>query len=144
MNTNLNEALWWIQGTTPDFYSFEVAPGMTGGKITAQQTLVDGSAVMGRTISSSEFKGRRVKLTGEVRTNDVTAGAGLWLNATETLHGKVIASNDGFDQAMSGSNNWKSITLETTVPSAADWLNVGVALQGPGQVEVRNLRVEAT
>lgn len=142
MSTNLHEAVWWIQGTTPDLYSFEIAPGMAGGKISAKETRGNGSAVLGRTISTSEFASRRVRVIGELRTREVTSGAGLWINATESLHGKISASNDGFDQAMSGTNDWRSITLEMIVPAEAHWLNVGIALQGPGEAEVRNVCME--
>ncbi len=87
------------------------------------------------------FKGSKIKLTGYVKTEDVTEGAGLWMR----LDGEDN-KNLGFDNMMKrpikGTTDWKEYTIELDYDQdEVKSIFVGGLISGTGKMWMDNLHI---
>jgi hypothetical protein len=93
--------------------------------------LAPGFGALVQRVSAAEYAGRRVALSGWLKTRNTDA-AGLWLrvNAGAT----VVAFDNMDDRPVTGSEPWTRFTLALDVPEGASAVAFGVRLTGRGAV----------
>jgi hypothetical protein len=79
-----------------------------------------------------DVHGRRVKLTGWIKTRDVTGGAGLLLRAEGSLEDTLF--EDFRRRAKKGTNEWTPLEVTLVVPHEAQRITIGVMITGTGTV----------
>jgi hypothetical protein len=84
--------------------------------------------------------GRIIRLEGELRTENVTEGVGLWLRADGDDRPNLVFDNM-WDKRIRGTTPWARYSIEALLPSGIDWLNYGILLSGSGLVSADNLRL---
>ncbi len=85
----------------------------------------------------AKYKGKTIKLTGYVKTENVTDGyAGLWMR---------LDPNAGFDnmrnRGITGTSDWKKYTIRFHYKSTATQIVVGGLLVGKGKMWIDDLKV---
>lgn len=91
-------------------------------------------------IPAEEYRGKRLKISGEVMTENVRNWAGLWFRMD--ADGKPLSIDNMSDRPIKGSQEWKTYEGVLDVPGAADKVVYGLLLMGPGHVRVRNIQFE--
>ena len=100
-----------------------------------------GYASFDQEVAGSELAGKRVRLSGYVRTEGITAGAAdLWW-AVLNKDGSVSYA-DSSAQGSTGTTPWTRHTLELDVRADADIILFGVELYGNGTAWFDDLEVE--
>jgi hypothetical protein len=90
-----------------------------------------GYGALAQRVSAAEFAGRRVALSGWLKTIDAKA-ARLWLRADA---GATVAAFDNMDdRPVVGTEPWTRYTLAIDVPDGASTVAFGVLLTGGGKV----------
>jgi len=84
--------------------------------------------------------GKTVRLEGELRSENVTGWAGLWLRADADAHPNLFFDNMS-RRPVVGTTPWSRYSIDAPLPSNTDWLNYGVVLCGSGFVSADNLRL---
>jgi hypothetical protein len=84
--------------------------------------------------------GSTVRLEGDIRTQDVSEWAGLWLRADGEETPNIFFDNMS-GHKVGGSIAWTRHAVEGRLPSDVAWLNLGVVLSGNGVVWADNLRL---
>jgi len=92
-------------------------------------------------VDATPWRGRRVRLSGWLRTEDVDFGAGLWLRV-DGEHG-LLAFDNMSDRFVTGDAHWAPHAVVHDIDPAADELVFGVLLTGPGTVWADSLTLEA-
>jgi RNA polymerase sigma factor (sigma-70 family) len=97
---------------------------------------------MAQSLSAEQYRNQRVRLSGWMKTQDVTNGAGqLWLR----VDGQSPGSRLGFDnmekRAPQGTSDWEEYSIVLDVPNEATSLNYGFFLKGQGQVWVNAVTI---
>lgn len=91
-------------------------------------------------IRADAYRGRRIRYAGWIRTAGVGAGgAGLWLRSDGVLLGPF---DNMIDRRLTGTNDWKQVSIVVDVPHAAVGLAFGALLSGPGVVWIDDLSLE--
>jgi RNA polymerase sigma-70 factor, ECF subfamily len=94
-----------------------------------------GSACLGQEILAEDYRGRAVTFRAELRTEDVSDRAFLFLQVqTEP----VRAVYDYQSTFLTGSHDWASHEITAQVPDGAVLIQFGVTLNGPGRVTLRH------
>jgi hypothetical protein len=94
------------------------------------------------TIPADAVRLRRLTLSGELQTADVSGGASLWMRIDKGS--TMLMLDNGTADALKGTTAWTGRTISLPVPSDATTVVFGVLLGGGGgSVTVRNLRLEA-
>jgi hypothetical protein len=81
-----------------------------------------------------------VQFDGEIKTDEVSDFAGLWIRADGEDRANLVFDNM---QAYGprGTQDWARYTLQIDLPAETRWLNIGVLLPGSGTVWADDLHL---
>jgi hypothetical protein len=112
-------------------------------KFTAQSA--NGFGTLMQMTQPGEYRGKRVRLSGYVKSDKVTQWAGLWFRVDGPNQGATptsLAFDNMQDRAIKGTTDWTRYEIVLDVPEAAQRLAFGILLAGAGQVWMDDLRFE--
>jgi hypothetical protein len=134
--------------------------GGEGYEITVDQEVMRGGAASGRIgavedpssreafgaltqgISAEPWRGKRVRLSGWLRTREATTGgAGLWMRV-DPYTGPPLAFDNMSDRPVTGSTDWDRYEVVLEVPEEAKAVYFGALLSGGGTLWVDDLALE--
>ena len=142
---------WYNRGDSPEKYEMGIDKGAgQNGKNAATIRSIDKSISGFGTILQDclpdAFLGKRVKMSGYVKTKEVANWAGLWLRIdTKTVTPGVGFDNmhDGkLDRSIKGTTDWKKYEIVLDIPLNACNLGYGALINGTGQIWFDNLKFE--
>jgi hypothetical protein len=96
-------------------------------------------------VAAGPHRGRRVRLSAWMRTHEARGsatggGAVLLLQAMQA--GAPLAWNHMKDAPVRGSTDWQRYAIEIDVPAAADQIELGTMLHGPGAMWLDDVMLE--
>ncbi|QPQ31222.1 helix-turn-helix transcriptional regulator [Lysinibacillus sp. JNUCC 51] len=138
---------WFISGSHP--YNYEIgidqenvhqgkAAGYLKSKTVQDQ---DEFATMMQQFKANEFRNKRVKLSGFIKTENVKQFTGLWMrvdNASED----ILQFDNMSDRPILGTNSWNRYSIVLDVPENSAIISFGILLTGKGEVWLDGLRFE--
>lgn len=138
---------WVKEGNTPRLYraglDSDVARG--GGASAYLRSWTASPPVYGtlmQRFSAESYRGKRLRLSGFLRTDDVEEGwAGLWLRVDDP-EGKRIAFDNTQEEAVTGDSEWTRCVIVLDVPRDAEAIAFGFMLVGAGKVWADDLGFE--
>lgn len=138
---------WSLSGSKPIGYAV-TADGspMTaaGATLSLRSTIptVSGFGSLTATTRADTLAGRRVRISADIQTKDVSSSASVWLRADSG--GKVLVLDNGADQGIRGTTSSpKHMDVILDVPRSATTLAFGLLLSGTGEATARNVRIGA-
>jgi hypothetical protein len=109
---------------------YPVLPGGTFGSLT-------------QCITAEPLRGKAARLSGYLRTFNVTLGyAGLWLRI-DGPRGETLAFDNMQDRGLTGTRDWTPAIVDLPVARAAQWICFGALTSGTGTMWVDALRLDA-
>ena len=130
---------WWkLQHAGPESYAFTLDTANPRSGERSMRVANIGPEPFGtilQKVSATPYRGRTLRFAAWIRTQEVKgnpygAGAGLKLHALRS--GYPIAHVSMRNDAVSGTTGWARHELVLKVPNAADTIEVGLNLFGPG------------
>ena len=97
------------------------------------QDSTEAMAAAVRKLDSTSLEGKRVSVTAEFRGTGLSGGYGL------AISGNGVGSKFERSGPKTGQTDWESLTTELAVTSKATDLSYSFVLQGPGELEIRNI-----
>ena len=93
--------------------------------------------------SAAAYRGKRVKMSAFLRSNEVAQRAGLWIRADD-INGTTVAFRNCFSPRapqsfVRGNSAWKAVEISIDIPESAVRLSYGVQLLGTGAVWIDNV-----
>ena len=112
--------------------------------IKSSNTKTEGFGTLMQQCSPDKFIGKRVKMSGYLRSDKVVGTAGLWFRVdVDTIPVSFDNMQVGKEnRAISGTTPWKKFELVLDVPANATLLSYGALLSGTGQIGFDNLKFE--
>ncbi|MCB9899019.1 MAG: erythromycin esterase family protein [Planctomycetes bacterium] len=95
---------------------------------------------LGQSISCDPWLGRRLRLSGWLRTEGVTSGAGLWMRVDG--EGTTLAFDNMSTRFVTEDSDWTHCEVVLDVDRSARRISFGVLLLGEGRVFVDDLSFE--
>ncbi len=140
---------WRISGSAPDKYEIGLFKlngheGKACGVIRAgkKEYFGDEYASLIQTISSQHFLGKRIKMTGYMKSRGVTAWAGFYLRVDKEGSKEPITFDNMHDRPVKNNTNWTQYAIELDVPLNASKITFGALLHGPGQIWFDDINFE--
>src|SRR6185369_17626927 len=98
---------------------------------------------MMQTISAEDYRGKRVRLSGWMKTEDANDGGGhLWLRVDGQQSGQSLQFDNMDNRAPKGTTDWQQYSVVLDVPAEATALAYGFFVQGGGKVWVSGTKIE--
>lgn len=133
--------VWEITGQ--DASSYALSDVSTDGRSSSLRRVTQGSG-FGATaagVDAAPYRGRRVRLSAELRAENATSGASTWLRI-DGANFRQIALDNNMQRALHGTVDWTKQVTELDVPEDAQRIWVGLILVGEGTVRARDVRVD--
>jgi hypothetical protein len=108
---------WHLVGSNPTEFEAGVDAGQTyqsraSAFLKSKQSSVEGFGTLMQTIQAEQYKGKKVRLSGLVKSQDVAEWAGLWMRVDQ---GKdVVAMDNMQDRAIKGKGRDGNIIWDFT------------------------------
>jgi Glyoxalase superfamily protein len=140
---------WQTGGTAPHLYAMGVPKA--GGPMTLIRISGDPPdqgniyGTLMQVISPDEYRGKSVRFSADVKTENVEGSAAVWLRIDDAT-GRMLAFSDlqrGRFGALRGSADWTSQNIALAVPAEAQSIHFGVYLHGFGKALARNFALTA-
>lgn len=136
---------WFLAGSTPS--EFEVGldtaqayQGHSSAFLRSRQPSVEGFGTLMQKFAAKQYLGKRVRLRGMVRTEDVTEWAGLWMRVDKD--GNTVVFDNMRDRPIKGTTGWQRYDVVLDVPNDATDIALGILLSGPGEVWLSNTTLD--
>ncbi len=139
---------WFKAGSKPDSYKIGIVKnsGKNGGNavyIKSIKKVDTGFGTMMQYFSADKYLGKRIRLSGYVKSKDVIEWAGLWMRVDGTGNPPKVLSFDNMqNRPIKGTRNWEKYDVVLDVPSNSKSVNIGVLLSGTGEIWISDLNFE--
>ena len=140
---------WFKSGSAPDKYEMGIATsaGANGKNVatiksTAEKIKGYEFGTLMQSCLPGKYLGKKVKMTGMVKSEQVTGWAGLWLRVDEADSKKSLSFDNMYDRRITGTTDWKEYEIILDVPNNSSKLAYGALLSGKGQIWFDNIKFE--
>src|SRR5687767_14363727 len=128
---------WHKNGSKTDAYvvgvdSVQTWGGMPSAYVESLTPTVDsGFGGMMQTTAAENFIGKRVRLSGWIKTEEANQGGGhLWLRIDGQERGQMLGFDNMGDRAVKGTSDWQESSVVLDVPAGAKSLAYGFFVSG--------------
>jgi hypothetical protein len=138
---------WFAAGSHPKDYEMSLSrTGAHGGNACAYLksvvTETGGFGTLMQMFKADEYRGKRVRMSGYVRSKDASDWAGLWMRVDGAKKDETLAFDNMQDRAIRGTTDWKKYEIVLDVPENSEMVALGLLLSGKGQVWMDDLQFE--
>lgn len=139
---------WRKSGSHPENYEIYLdstvkRSGKASGAIKSKPSATKGGfATMLQGIKPDNYRGKRIRLSGYLKTENVTDYSGFWLRIDDTESGWHLDFDNMQNRPVKGTSDWKKYEVVLDVPDKAGLIGFGVNLSGSGQVWVDDIQLE--
>lgn len=147
--TTTAPAGWAKNGSKPGAYvvgvdRLESFRGMPSAYVKSVVPGVDGFGGMMQTTSAEDLLGKRVRLSGWIKTEEANDGGGhLWLRVDGKQSGTPLQFDNMDNRAVKGTTDWQPYSIVLDVPPESSALAYGFFVQGTGKMWVSGAKMEA-
>ncbi|KRG13686.1 transcriptional regulator [Virgibacillus soli] len=96
-------------------------------------------ATMMQQFKAEKYLGKRLKLSGFIKSKNVDGFCGFWMRIDDTL-GDVMQFDNMSDRPIKGDSEWNHYSIVLDVPTNSAVIAFGVLLSGSGQVWIDELK----
>jgi hypothetical protein len=140
---------WAKNGAKPEAYTVGVDStqtwgGMPSAYVESLAPTVDGGfGGMMQTTSAENYVGKRVRLSGWIKTEDANQGGGhLWLRIDGQERGQMLGFDNMDNRPVKGTSDWQEASVVLDVPAGSAALAYGFFVSGGGKMWVNGQRIE--
>jgi hypothetical protein len=138
---------WFNAGSQPKSYEMGIdkGAGKDGGNAATIKSIdkkIVGFGTLMQQIKPDKYLGKRVRMTGFVKTENVTNWAGLWLRVDQSNSQQPLSFDNMNDRTIKGTTDWTKYEIVLDVPSNASLIAYGALLNGTGQIWFDNIAFE--
>lgn len=141
---------WAKRGSMPESYDMgvEKGAGLNGSDaatIKSKKKKIEGFGTLLQTCSADSFRGKRVRMSGYMRTEHVTSWASFWLRVDKDSAKRVVtvAFDNMNERSLKGTTNWTKCDIVLDIPADATKFTYGAMLNGTGQIWFDDLSFSA-
>ncbi|MEO5644072.1 MAG: hypothetical protein ABIQ40_14435 [Bacteroidia bacterium] len=130
---------WFAAGSKPKSYEMGIEKGSgqdgkNAATIKSKDRHIKGFGTYMQMSKPDKFLGKRVRMSGYVKSQNVKAWAGLWFRVDKANSNVSLAFDNMSRRAIKGTTEWTKYEIVLNVPSNASALAYGALLNGTGQI----------
>jgi hypothetical protein len=137
---------WFLAGSNPTEYEIGIVNdthrnGNVAYLKSTKSKVKKGFGTIMQSFSSDMYNGKKVKLTGFIKSTDVDKWAGMWMRVDSNSK-RGISFDNMQNRSIKGTTAWKKYEIILDVPTESSNISYGVLLSGSGEVLLDNLSFE--
>lgn len=132
-------ASWFKAGSKPKSYDMGIdtgkgQDGKNAATIKSIDKKIEGFGTLMQESMPGKYLGKRVRMSGWMKSENVSAWAGLWFRVDQSGSRESLSFDNMHDRAVKGTTDWKKYEIVLDVPENASMLAYGALLSGTGQI----------
>jgi len=136
---------WLAGGSHPQNYNMGGNPivkhgSEDGGYIKSKVSDTEGFGTWMTKIEADKYLGKRLKMSGYVKTEKVEGWVGLWMRVDGT--NTMLSFDNMGNRPIKGTTNWKKYSIVLDVPDNSTGIFYGILLDGKGQAWIDGVQLE--
>lgn len=138
----------WIKaGSQPGSYEMGidtevVFTGEASATIQSTEKEIQGFGTLMQHIIADDYRGFRIRLSGEMKSEEVTGWAGFWLRVDGPDPRRFLGFDNMRHRPVKGTTDWQRYEIVLDVPEEAIRIAYGFLLHGTGQIWADGLELE--
>jgi hypothetical protein len=120
--------------------------GEASAYIRSEKTGVQGFGTLVQTVDATPYRGKRLRFSAWVKSENVAKWAGLWLRVDGRPQGdrypKALAFDNMHDRPIQGTTGWARYEIVVDVKRDAHAVSYAVQLSGAGRIWIDDVNVE--
>ncbi|MBI3659352.1 erythromycin esterase family protein [Candidatus Acetothermia bacterium] len=146
LDFEVGQSGWFVDGIQPEDYAIGTDHtvkhnGNTSGYITTKTDAPLSFGTLKQRIQADVYRGKRLRMSGYVKTEAVEEWAGLFLRI-DGVNGDVLSVDDMQNRPIQGTSDWRKYEIVFDVPESSINIAFGILLQGKGKVWIDDLKFE--
>ena len=146
-NTAYSQQNWFKVGSAPQQYanfidSSNQHEGKNVATLKSVDTNINGFGALMQDIKPGQYLGKRVKMTGFLKSKDVVDGAAFWFRVDQAGSQQFLSFDNMYDRQIKGTTDWKKYEIVLDVLTNASNIAYGALLTGTGQIWVDDVNFE--
>ena len=138
---------WFMSGGAKDEFTAsldrgERAAGAASARLRPRVTAPGGYGTLMQTIRAADHRGKRLRMTAQVRGRGVVGRGDFWLRVQAPYSPADGPGLGGGACRLSGDFDWKPCEIVFDVPEAGEEIQYGIGLAAPGTVWLDQVRLE--
>lgn len=138
---------WKKHGSNPKMYKMGLdnkifMEGANSGFIKSKKEKTYGFGSLMQTCSAKEFSGKKIRMTGYLKSKNVNGWTGLWLRINGDDKLNPLAFDNMHDRQIKGTMDWTKCEIEMLVPENSVTFSFGALLVGSGKIWFDNISFE--
>jgi hypothetical protein len=138
---------WFVAGSSPKSYEMGIdkragQDGKNAATIKSIEKEIDGFGTLMQESKPDRYLGKRVRMSGYIKSDNVGQWAGLWLRVDQAASKEPLSFDNMENRAVKGTTGWSKYEIVLDVPASASRLAYGALLVGTGQIWIDNLKFE--
>ena len=138
---------WFLAGSNPMGYTIGIENSAErNGRVAFLKSTKNATEGKFGTIMQqfipTDYIGKRVKLTGYIKTTNVKNWAGMWFRIDGEPRAKMLGFDNMQNRPIKGTTAWKKYEIVLDVPANSKYIAYGVLLEGTGDVWLDDLRFD--
>lgn len=133
---------WYKAGSNPENYEIGIEKNTERGHVAylKAKEYKSGFGTIIQTFDPEEYLGKRVRLTGFIKSSKVTDWAGMWFRVDGD--NRSLSFDNMQSRPIKGDTGWKQYSIVLDVPQNSEMIVFGVLLSGGGSVWLDDLNFE--
>jgi len=138
---------WFLSGTRPNDYKtgIDTAISQQGHKsafIESVSENPEGFSTLMQQFNLKDYKGKRIKMTGYIKTQGANAVASMW-SRVDDFQNKIVADFDNMEnRQVTGNSDWTKCEIVFDVPDSKCAVAFGFIFSGTGKIWIDNVSFE--
>lgn len=130
---------WFKAGSKPNSYEMGIdkGAGQYGNDCASIKSIeknIDGFGTLMQSFKADKYHGKKIRMTGLMKSKKVDSWAGFWLRVDGYDTKKSLAFDNMFKRAIKGSTDWAKYEIILEVSEKASKIAFGALLNGTGQI----------
>lgn len=138
---------WYKAGSNPGSYEMGIDKsagynGKNAATIKSVKVEIDGFGTLMQDFLAEKYKGKRIRMSGYMKSENVADWAGFWLRVDQENSNQPLSFDNMEGRAVKGTTDWKKYEIVLDVPHKASSIAFGALLSGAGQIWFDDLKFE--
>jgi len=137
---------WYAAGNNPSEYEMGIdnsifQNGQACAYIKSKSPKENQFGTLMQTISAENYLGKRLMLSGYIKSEDVKVWSGMWMRI-DGENNRQLGFDNMQDRAIKGTTDWEMYEIVLDIPENSTTINYGVLLGGNGKVWFDNFELK--
>lgn len=137
---------WFLAGSKVKYY--EIGPAMKKYNskdvyyLKSIENVESGFGTIMKQILPADYLGKRVKLTGNIKSENVSSYAGMWMRVDGNSPDGMLGFDNMINRPITGTTDWQKYEIILDVPDSSTNIAFGLLMDGNGTVWLSELTFE--